>query len=75
MTCKLPAVLIWRRPVPVKKSEDKTNQEIVPIKKKKYERELRKLQTKLVEMQEWVRTSGSKVVLYLKVGMQPGRVE
>jgi len=49
--------------VPVKKSEDKTNQEIVPIKKKKYERELRKLQTKLVEMQEWVRTSGSKVVI------------
>ena len=49
--------------MPVKKSEDKTNQEIVPIKKKKYERELRKLQTKLVEMQEWVRTSGSKVVI------------
>src|SRR5690242_13052319 len=30
---------------------------------KQYERELRKLQTKLVEMQEWVRTTGAKVVV------------
>jgi polyphosphate kinase 2 len=31
--------------------------------KKQYERELRKLQTKLVEMQDWVRASGAKVVV------------
>src|SRR5437879_6905253 len=31
--------------------------------KKEYERELRKLQTKLVEMQEWVKSSGAKVVV------------
>ena len=49
--------------MPEKKNEDKTSQKTAPIKKKKYERELRKLQTKLVEMQEWVRTSGAKVVI------------
>jgi len=31
--------------------------------KKQYERELRKLQTRLVEMQEWVRANGAKVVV------------
>jgi len=31
--------------------------------KKQYESELRKLQTKLVEMQEWVRATGAKVVV------------
>src|SRR5947208_8107047 len=31
--------------------------------KKQYERELRKLQTKLVEMQNWVTTTGSRVVV------------
>ena len=30
---------------------------------KEYERELRKLQTKLVEMQEWVKATGAKVVV------------
>jgi polyphosphate kinase len=33
------------------------------LKGKKYERELRKLQTELVEMQEWVRESGAKLVI------------
>lgn len=33
------------------------------ISKKQYERELRKLQTKLVEMQEWVRAAGARVVV------------
>jgi polyphosphate kinase 2 len=33
------------------------------LKGKQYDRELRKLQTKLVEMQEWVRTSRAKVVV------------
>jgi polyphosphate kinase 2 len=49
--------------VPEKKNGKKTNQEAVQIKKKQYERELRKLQTKLVEMQEWIKTSGAKVVV------------
>ena len=30
---------------------------------KQYERELRKLQARLVEMQEWVRTTGAKIVI------------
>jgi polyphosphate kinase len=46
-----------------KKNGKTTNEEKAPLKKKEYERELRKLQTKLVEMQEWVRTSGAKVVV------------
>src|SRR6201988_2220220 len=33
------------------------------LKGKEYEQELRKLQTKLVEMQEWVRATGAKVVV------------
>lgn len=33
------------------------------LKRKEYERELRKLQTKLVEMQEWVRNEGARVVV------------
>src|SRR6201981_3510790 len=33
------------------------------LKKKAYEKELRNLQTKLVEMQEWVRTTKAKVVV------------
>jgi len=44
------------------KSENKTKQK-AQLKKKAYEKELRKLQTKLVEMQEWVRASKSKVVV------------
>jgi polyphosphate kinase len=50
-------------PVPDKKNGKKNNHEAVQIKKKQYERELRKLQTKLVEMQEWVKASGAKVVV------------
>lgn len=33
------------------------------LKRKEYERELRKLQTKLVGMQEWVKTTGARVVV------------
>src|ERR1700758_2779921 len=33
------------------------------LSKKQYERQLRKLQTKLVEMQEWVKATGAKVVV------------
>ena len=49
--------------MPDKKNEKKVTQTAPDLTKKKYERELRKLQTKLVEMQEWVRTSGAKVVV------------
>jgi len=50
-------------PVAEKKNEEENNPKTTPIKKKKYERELRKLQTRLVEMQEWIRNSASKVVI------------
>jgi polyphosphate kinase 2 len=33
------------------------------LKKKKYEQELRRLQTNLVEMQEWVKTTGARIVV------------
>jgi polyphosphate kinase len=49
--------------VPEKKNGEKTTQKTTQLTKKRYERELRKLQTKLVEMQEWVKTSGAKVVI------------
>src|SRR5499425_891433 len=41
----------------------KSNQEKQKLKKKQYEQELRKLQTKLVEMQEWVKATGARVVV------------
>ena len=49
--------------MPEKKKVATTNQKPTTIKKKKYEREQRKLQTKLVEMQEWIKASGAKVVV------------
>jgi len=49
--------------VPKMKDGKNVDQEKAKLKKKEYERELRKLQTKLVEMQEWVRTNGAKVVV------------
>jgi len=39
------------------------NQGKVQLTRKEYERELRKLQTRLVEMQEWVKAEGAKVVV------------
>ena len=39
------------------------NDKSANLTKKQYERELRKLQTKLVEMQEWVKTSGAKIAI------------
>jgi polyphosphate kinase len=50
--------------VPGKKKHTKHQTAGVPqLKNKQYERELRKLQTKLVEMQEWVRVNGARVVV------------
>lgn len=47
------------------KNRDKTReaQKEAKLTKKEYEQELRKLQTKLVEMQEWVRATGAKIVV------------
>ena len=33
------------------------------LKGKEYERDLRKLQTKLVQMQEWIKATGAKIVV------------
>jgi hypothetical protein len=49
--------------VPHKKNGEEVLQEKNKLKAKEYERELRKLQTKLVEMQERVRATGAKIVL------------
>jgi polyphosphate kinase len=45
------------------KSSGGDNGKAQKLKKKQYARELRILQTKLVEMQEWVKTTGAKVVV------------
>jgi polyphosphate kinase 2 len=50
-------------PVPNNKNGKEASQKKNNIRKKAYERELRKLQTKLVEMQEWVKASGAKIVV------------
>ncbi|MGD0470255.1 MAG: polyphosphate kinase 2 [Terriglobales bacterium] len=49
--------------MPHKKNGKEALQEKNKLKAKEYERELRKLQTKLVEMQEWVKATGAKIVL------------
>ena len=49
--------------MPEKKNGKQAFQKRPKLKNKEYERELRKLQTKLVEMQEWVKSSGAKVVV------------
>jgi polyphosphate kinase len=49
--------------VPNKKNGEKANQKKNKLKTKEYERELRKLQTKLVEMQEWIKATGAKIVI------------
>ena len=46
-----------------KKGDKEQNQQEPKFKNKQYERELRKLQTRLVEMQEWVKTTGAKIVV------------
>jgi polyphosphate kinase len=46
-----------------KKNHTSNGQAIPTLKKKQYEKELGKLQTRLVEMQEWVRATGAKVVV------------
>jgi polyphosphate kinase len=46
-----------------KKNEKKVDQQRDKLKSKEYERELRKLQTSLVEMQEWVKVSGAKIAV------------
>jgi polyphosphate kinase 2 len=49
--------------LPNNKNGEKATQKESRISGKEYARELRKLQTKLVEMQEWVKASGAKVVV------------
>jgi polyphosphate kinase 2 len=51
--------------MPKEQQQPKSNgtKERPELTKKQYERELRKLQTKLVEMQEWVRATGAKIVV------------
>jgi polyphosphate kinase 2 len=48
------------------RKKSKSADEPDSLKQKMYESELRKLQTKLVEMQEWVRTTGAKIVIVLE---------
>jgi polyphosphate kinase len=71
LTCKL-FTLLWTSIehksdvevlVPVNKNGKKESQEKKTLKAKEYARELRKLHTKLVEMQEWVRATSAKIVI------------
>lgn len=54
------AVLI---PIEDRKNGKKRLHDSAKLKRKKYEQELHKLQTKLVEMQEWVKATGAKIVI------------
>ena len=54
----------WRLPVPGKKKHMKEQtQQAAKLSNREYDRQLRKLQTHLVEMQEWVKANGVKVVV------------
>ncbi len=45
------------------KTDQRNEEDKTKLTNKQYEQELRKLQTKLVEMQEWVKASGARVVV------------
>jgi len=45
------------------KNGRKAAHDLPKLKRKKYEQELQKLQTRLVQMQEWVKTTGAKIVI------------
>ena len=49
--------------VPHKKNRSKDDKSGQRLKNREYERQLRKLQTNLVEMQEWIKASGAKIVV------------
>jgi len=53
----------WGVQVPNDKNGKETTRKEGRLSTKQYARELRKLQTKLVEMQEWVKASGAKIVI------------
>ena len=46
-----------------KKNKKKADEQTNKLKNKEYERELHRLQTNLVEMQEWVRAAGAKIAV------------
>jgi len=43
------------------------------LKRKQYEREMRRLHGELVAMQEWVKASGAKLCIVFEVGTPPAR--
>src|SRR6516162_6355426 len=43
--------------------QQRTDEEKTKVTNKAYEKELRKLQTKLVEMQDWVKANGARIVV------------
>lgn len=45
----------------IRPQNDNDNDAVPPLKRKAYERELRRLHTELVSMQEWVKATGAKV--------------
>lgn len=50
-------------PISDRKNGHKRSQQTPTIKRKQYERELCKLQAKLVDLQEWVKATGAKIVV------------
>jgi polyphosphate kinase 2 (PPK2 family) len=43
------------------------------MKRKEYDKELRKLQVELVALQEWVKKTGTKVCIVFEGATRPGR--
>jgi polyphosphate kinase len=62
MMCSSSSIINGGTEVPNEKNREKAAQKN-KLANKDYARELRKLQTRLVGMQEWVRTSGAKIVI------------
>jgi polyphosphate kinase 2 len=56
-------MVVRKGPTKLKSVENEEEPQSKKLKTAKYERELRKLQTRLVEMQEWVKSTGAKVVV------------
>ena len=43
------------------------------MKRKEFDKELRKLQVELVKLQEWVKASGAKICVVSKVAIRPAK--
>ena len=56
-------------------AKENDNNEKPKLKRKEYEKEMRRLQAELCKLQEWVKFKGLRIMMCLKGAMAPARGE